>query len=176
MDRLRDILHTRILQHRLRMARSDMFPHSSGHGTLGVGQRLLQQLLRSRTAVPADRQHARMVAPQGGTAMAVVEVVPQRFPRVLPFLFHPDDSADRARCEGHGVASRDHPSALDLRCAVALGISRGGRAVEVAVRLRTLRHNAHIAHRGCRAHRRLSPTHMVRVLPDGQYDTDDMQD
>ena len=73
------------------------------------------------------------------------------------------------------VAARNHTPALDFRCALALGLPHCSRAMGGAIRFRSLRHHAHLAHRGRYPHGSLPSSHMVRVLPNGQYDSNNLQ-
>lgn len=101
MDSLRNILHTRILQHHIRMAWSHLFHDSSAYGNLRRRQRLLQQLLRTWAAIPSDRQHIGMVTQKGSPTMAVKQVVQKWFPPILPVLLHSDDMANRYGGKGY---------------------------------------------------------------------------
>ena len=75
MARLRHLLHIGILQHRVCLAWRDMLSHTAADGYFRRRKGLLQQLLRTRTTVSANRQYAEMVEQEGGAEMAIVEVV-----------------------------------------------------------------------------------------------------
>lgn len=107
--------------------------------------------------------------------MTFVEVVPKRISRVLHVLFHSNDYSHRECGKRRELAARNHTPALDFRCALALGLPHCCRAMGGAIRFRPLRYHAHLAYRGRYPHGSLPSSHMVRVLPNGQYDSNDLQ-
>ena len=174
MDSLRNILHPRLLQYHLRMAWSHLFHDSSANGNLRRRQRILQQLLRTWAAIPSDRQHIGMVTQKGSPTMAVKQMVQKRLPPVLYVLLHSNDMADRYGGKGYWITSPDNPPTMDIQCTLALGISNRDRTLEGTVCLWSLWHNANIPYRRSNTHHHLSPSHMVRLLPYGKHDTNDL--
>ena len=174
MDSLRNILHPRLLQYHLCMAWSHLFHDSSANGNLRRRQRLLQQLLRTWATIPSDRQHIGMVTQKGSPTMAVKQMVQKRLSPVLYVLLHSDDMANRSGGKGYRITSPDNPSAMDIPCTLALGISNRDRALEGTICLWTLRHHANLPYCRGNAHHHLSPSHMVRLLSYGKHDTNDM--
>lgn len=175
LDCVGHILHPRILQHRVCVAWRDLLPHSAADGNIRRRQRLLQQLLRPWSTLPPDWQHPEVVAQESGSTIGFVEVVPKRISRVLHVLFHSNDYSHRECGKRRELAARNHTPALDFRCALALGLPHCSRAMGGAIRFRSLRHHAHLAYRGRYPHGSLPSSHMVRVLPNGQYDSNDLQ-
>ena len=174
MDSLRNILHTWILQHHIRMAWSNLFHDSSADGNLRRRQRLLQQLLRTWAAIPSDRQHTWMVTQKGSPTMVVKQMVQKRFPPILPVLLHSDDMANRSGGKWHRITSPDNSPAMDIQCTLVLGIPNRDRTLEGTVCLWTLWHHANLPYRRSNTHHHLSPSYMVCLLSYGKYDTNDL--
>ena len=174
MDSLRNILHTWILQHHIRMAWSNLFHDPSGDGNLRRRQRLLQQLLRTWAAIPSDRQHTWMVTQEGSPTMVVKQVVQKRFSPVLHVLLHSDDMANRSGGKWYRITSPDNSPIMDIQCTLALGISNRDRPLEGTICLWSLWHYANLPYRRSNTHHHLSPSHMVRLLPYGKHDTNDL--
>ena len=61
----------------------------------------MQQVLRSRPAVPADRQHAGMVTQARGTTMAILSMVPPRVPDILSVLTPKEREVTEFICMGY---------------------------------------------------------------------------
>ena len=175
MDSVGHVFLHRILQHRLCLAGNHLFPDSVADGDFRRRKRVLQQLLRTRTTLSADRQHVRLVAKESSPQMVVVQVVPKRIPGVLYVLLCPNDLAHGTSSTWLGRFASDYPPPVDLRRTVALGLPHTHRTLDGAVRLWPLRHYADVAHRGCGSHRGVSTPHLVCVLPDGQHDPDDFE-
>ena len=123
VDSLGNIFHARILQHRICVARADMFCHSACHGDFWRYEGILQQLLRTRTTLSANRQLARMVEEESGSEMAVVEMVQKRFSGIFHVLLRTDDIHHRSGGARSTLALADNPSAMDDERSMALGIS-----------------------------------------------------
>ena len=141
----------------------------------GGGKGYCNNYCRPWSTLPPDWQHPEVVAQESGSTMAFVEVVPKRISRVLHVLFHSNDYPHRECGKRRELAARNHTPALDFRCAMALGLPHSSGALGGTIRFRSLRHHAHLAYRGRYPHGGLPSSHMVRVLPNGQYDSNNLQ-
>ena len=114
MAGIRHLFHPGILQHRVCVAGSHLFYDSAVYGSLRRRQGILQQLLWTRSAFPADRKYPGMVAQEGSAKMVIIQMVPSWIPAVLHVLLHPDDHPHSDGGKGSRESPSDHSSALDL--------------------------------------------------------------
>lgn len=84
------------------------------YGSFRRRQGILQQLLWTRSAFPADRKHPGMVAQEGSAKMVIIQMVPSWIPALLHVLLHPDDHPHSDGDKGSRESPSDHSSALDL--------------------------------------------------------------
>ena len=82
------LFHPWILQYRVCVAGSHLFYDSAVHGCFRRRQGILQQLLWTRSAFPADRKHPGMVAQEGSAKMVIIQMVPSWIPALLHVLLH----------------------------------------------------------------------------------------
>ena len=108
------LFHPWILQYRVCVAGSHLFYDSAVYGSFRRRKGILQQLLWTRSAFPADRKYPGMVAQEGSAKMVIIQMVSSWIPAVLHVLLHPDDHPHSDGGKGRGESPSDHSSALDL--------------------------------------------------------------
>ena len=109
--------------------------------------------------------------------MDEIESIPIWFSDIL---FHNvlRDALEHLSCiRRQPAAETSGKTALDVQSAVALGISRNAFLRRCCtIRIRFLQHNAHINDPRFRDYAAIQTPLMVRLLPDGHDDADDLQD